>query len=454
MGAHRFVSLQALRAAVPEVKLWLRQRYWDGQATHIAELRTIVQTQLSRYSSLASARAARGDRAAVLRRLISTVSANSVQSLLIPAVLECLSDASCPAFRPGVPAMWTELLDEFAASWPHFVPLLVSSLIAQMRTADARPAEMTSGTSDRRSAGATTTAAAGAAGRPAPTSAAFVVKQIHAAVDDRLALLGTWVQWLLHHFEVDRNTTASLVRQCAATPSATVAEVLEQVLKTTAHTTDGAPSKTELSELCRLVRVASACPLPLWTVGNQGGNIIAVGGKHDAGEAAVFADKVTRLLASGTDGAGGQASARPVEGWCRAEPGEWIGVPIGMLPAVHNASRIGKGIVPSVNGPIRLTMPSVDLNFNDESGLDVDSGRVLEHAGHMSATLKRDGVGSGDDMELGLPVGPAQYGLGQSKDHSSGAGILAKRRRTDGDGAESAQLAGTTFAIKKLVRIL
>jgi hypothetical protein len=173
---------------------------------------------------------------------VPTTQANSLQTLLIPTLLDdgmLVPEASSTAPRDPITArvvarrckVWGRALKQFAVAWPHFVQLLLSSLLARMKVLSAvedsaRAAYTNSGAvalGGTLGSGPDRPAARSSIGNAADGSSmggatAYAVRLDESAGKDTLAWLGHWSCWLLKTCRLDAATKRSLLRECTAIP--------------------------------------------------------------------------------------------------------------------------------------------------------------------------------------------------------------------------------------------
>jgi hypothetical protein len=140
----------------------------------------------------------------VLADVIDTTSANSVESLLVPALLKdgalvpegggAAADAVTAKLVTKRVKMWSRALHKFSDTWPHLIPLLLTALFREIRVVAVKG-------STARGLAAVGAPVGGQAVDP-HTSAAFSVRAIEPGRRQRhtLTWLGSWANVLIKEF--------------------------------------------------------------------------------------------------------------------------------------------------------------------------------------------------------------------------------------------------------------
>lgn len=284
-------------------------------------------------------------------------------------------------------------LRRFASTWPHFVPLLLSSLLHKMAYVAAGEADDCEAAEMGTWKGAEETVAAAANGDPssggskqpltkkrrkgssgsgegaggsaaAVVAAAYAVRMGSNAQHDTLAWLGHWCRWLLKTFPLDVATKRSLLRECTAIPCKAAEDTMSALR---ASLRDAAAS----AALGKLAKLAAACPAVLKTPtrtnhlgtgsqssaddgadadsnsdadadfddddddgggsGSSSSSTAAGKGKGKLSEAAAFQQQVqSALFAAGAAASRGDPAGTSLQTpWGLASEWQWSGVPIG-----------------------------------------------------------------------------------------------------------------------------
>lgn len=299
----------------------------------------------------------------------------------VRACVQYSDDWSCRALR------------RFASTWPHFVPLLLSSLLHKMAYVAAGEADDCEAAEMGTWKGAEETVAAAANGDPssggskqpltkkrrkgssgsgegaggsaaAVVAAAYAVRMGSNAQHDTLAWLGHWCRWLLKTFPLDVATKRSLLRECTAIPCKAAEDTMSALR---ASLRDAAAS----AALGKLAKLAAACPAVLKTPtrtnhlgtgsqssaddgadadsnsdadadsddddddgggsGSSSSSTAAGKGKGKLSEAAAFQQQVqSALFAAGAAASRGDPAGTSLQTpWGLASEWQWSGVPIG-----------------------------------------------------------------------------------------------------------------------------